>query len=295
MIIVPGSINLDLIARVERLPAPGETVRGASFAAAPGGKGANQALAACRAGMQVAMIGAVGEDMQAGQALVLLREADVDLAAVKTVHEVSTGVALIMVDDARGENIIAVVAGANAEVMPADIEAARLESGDAVLLQMEIPAPAVAAALGRARAAGAMSLLNIAPYTADVPALAEQADIVVANETEFSALAAALNLAGTDLPARMAAFMRSTGRSLAVTLGAEGALAVTPEGSHRVQAPKIDPVDTVGAGDTFCGYLAAALAEGMAWPDSLDLAARAGAAACLKPGAQPSIPARGEL
>lgn len=295
MIVVPGSINLDLTARVERLPAPGETVQGPSFATAPGGKGANQALAARRAGADVAMIGAVGADTQAGEALALLNDGGVDLSRVKSVEDVSTGVALIMVDDAKGENMIAVVAGANGKVTPEDVAAVPLGPGDAVLLQMEIPAGTVAAALRHARAAGALSLLNIAPYTGDVPGLAADADIVVANETEFRALAAALQLAGAGLSARMAAFVAQTGRALVVTLGPDGALAATPDGEFRAAAPEIEPVDTVGAGDTFCGYLATALAGGMAWPEALDLAVRAGAAACLKPGAQPAIPFRDDL
>ena len=164
-----------------------------------------------------------------------------------------------------------------------------------MLLQMEIPAETVAAALCHARSTGALSVLNAAPCTDDVPGLAGDADIVVANETEFELLAEALALAGNGRDARMAAFVRKTGRALVVTLGADGALAVTPDGEFRAVAPKIDPVDTVGAGDTFCGYLAAALAEGMEWPQALDLAVRAGAAACLKPGAQPAIPLRESL
>jgi ribokinase len=292
VIVVPGSINLDLIARVERLPAPGETVRGPSFVTAPGGKGANQALAARRAGAEVAMIGAVGADAQADGALELLRGGGVDLSRVKTVADISTGVALIMVDHLKGENVIAVVAGANGRVAPADVTARKPETGDIVLLQMEIPAETVSAAL---RHAGATSVLNIAPYTDDVPALAPLADIVVANETEFDLMAAAMRLPGDDRAARMRAFVEKSGNALVVTLGPDGAVALTGDGEFRAAAPVIDTVDTVGAGDTFCGYLAAGLAEGMAWPDALDLAVRAGAAACLKAGAQPAIPYRSEL
>lgn len=295
MIVVPGSINLDLIARVERLPAPGETVQGPAFVTAPGGKGANQALAARRAGADVAMIGAVGADPQAGEALVLLNGGGVDLSRVKTAEGVSTGVALIMVDDAEGENMIAVIAGANGTVLPADVAALRLGPGDVVLAQTEIPAETVSVAIERARAAGATSILNTAPFTADTPALAEKADIVVANETEFDLLTEALSLEGSGREDRMVAFVSKTGRTLVVTLGADGALAMTSEGRYRACAPKIEPVDTVGAGDTFCGYLAAGLAEGMAWPEALDLAVRAGAAACLRPGAQPAIPLRNEV
>lgn len=295
MIVVPGSINLDLIARVERLPVPGETVQGPSFVTAPGGKGANQALAARRAGADVSMIGAVGADAQAGEALALLNDGGVDLSGVKKIEGVSTGVALIMVHDARGENMIAVVAGANGTVMPGDATAVPLASGDVVLVQSEIPAETVSAAIAHARASGAISIFNTAPFTADTPALAVQADIVVANETEFDLLTGALALEGSGREARMDAFVRKTGRALVVTLGADGALAATPEGRYRAAAPKIEPVDTVGAGDTFCGYLAAGLAEGLAWSEALDLAVRAGAVACLKPGAQPAIPLRSEV
>ena len=221
--------------------------------------------------------------------------AGVDLSRLKTVPGVSTGVALIMVDEARGENIIAVVAGANGEVSPGDVTAVSIGSGDTVLLQMEVPVETVSAALAHARNAGALSVLNTAPYTENVPDLAGKADIVVANETEFHAIAAAMNLDGAGLASRMDAFAEKTGRALVVTLGSEGALAVTPDGKFRTAAPKIDPVDTVGAGDTFCGYLAAALSEGLGWAEALDIAVRAGAAACLKPGAQPAIPLRNEL
>lgn len=295
MIVVPGSINLDLIARVERLPAPGETVQGPSFVTAPGGKGANQALAARRAGADVSMIGAVGADRQAGEALALLNDGGVDLSRVKTIEGASTGVALIMVDDARGENMIAVVAGANATVMPGDVTAVPLAFGDIVLAQTEIPAETVSAAIAHARGAGAISILNTAPFTPDTPALAEQADIVVANETEFDLLAGALALDGIGRQARMDSFARKTGSALVVTLGADGVLAVTPEGEFQISAPEIEPVDTVGAGDTFCGYLAAGLAESMTWQEALDLAVRAGAVACMKPGAQPAIPLCCEL
>lgn len=295
MIVVPGSINLDLIARVDRLPAPGETVQGPSFVTAPGGKGANQALAARRAGSEVVMIGAVGADPQAGEALVLLNDGGIDLSRVKIVENVSTGVALIMVDDAKGENMIAVVAGANGTVAPADVTAVEFERGDVILAQSEIPPETVSAAFAHARAAEALSIFNTAPFTADTPALAGQADIVVANETEFDLLAETLSLTGDGRETRMAALVKKTGRAIVVTLGAAGALAMTPEGEYRAAAPRIEPVDTVGAGDTFCGYLAAGLAEDMAWQEALDLAARAGAAACLKHGAQPAIPLRSEI
>ncbi len=288
MITVIGSINLDLIGNVDRLPAPGETVPGSSFTTAPGGKGANQALAAKRAGAKVRMIGAVGDDAFAKEALVLLGEAGVDLSAVRE-SKAATGIALILVGD-DGENVIAVIPGANATVLPGDMEAAAIEARDVVVLQQEIPRKTVEAALNEARAAGALSILNTAPWRDDWAALMAKADISVANETEFDLAAKALGLDGSSREDRMAEFVARTGRIIVVTLGADGVAAATAEGLLRADAPRIKPVDSVGAGDTFCGYLAAGLASEMKLEDAIARAARAGALACLKPGAQPAIP-----
>lgn len=288
MITVIGSINLDLIANVPRLPEPGETVSGSSFASAPGGKGANQALAASRAGGDVRMIGAVGQDNFADQALQLLRQAGIDLAGVRDSHS-TTGTALILVAS-NGENVIAVVPGANATVLPGDVAAAAFEAGEYVLLQHEIPVKTVRAALEAARARGAVSLLNTAPY---LPETAEQlglADYVIANETEFDLYAEALQLEGESRGDRMLAFAERFANTLIVTLGKEGAIATREGDLMRVSAPEITPVDTVGAGDTFCGYLAAALEAGLELEEAMCRATVAGSLACLKSGAQPSIP-----
>lgn len=293
MIIVIGSINLDLIATVERLPAPGETVLGSGFSTAPGGKGANQALAASRAGSRVRMIGAVGKDAFAGQALALLEAGKVDLAGVARMHA-STGTAHILVAG-DGENTIAVVPGANASVVPGDLAKAHFSRGDVVLLQQEIPLQTVEAALDAARAAGSVTVLNTAPFRTEAAAYLGRADHVVANETEFDLYAEALALPAGDRPARMRAFAERTGRTVIVTLGGDGVLAATPDDFLEVPALKIVPVDTVGAGDTFCGYLAAGLSVGLPLKDALRRAAAAGSLACLKPGAQPSIPLKAEV
>ena len=300
MIIVVGSINLDLVGAVGRLPTPGETVPGDNFVTAPGGKGANQALAARRAGLDVRMIGAVGDDAFAQEALELLNEAGVDLSGVRRAGA-ATGVALILVDG-DGENMIAVIPGANGAVSPGDVEAAAIDSGDIVLLQNEVPGDTVKAALAAARRVGALSILNTAPWRDDRAELIGQADIIVANETEFDlaagslALAAgSLALAGSSRDQKMAAFVTQTGRIIVVTLGAEGVIAATKDGISRASAPKIAPVDTVGAGDTFCGYLAAGLADGRSLQEAMARAARAGALACLKPGAQPAVPEASEV
>ncbi|MBN9242226.1 MAG: ribokinase [Mesorhizobium sp.] len=293
MIIVIGSINLDLIATVERLPAPGETVSGNGFSTAPGGKGANQALAAARAGAKVRMVGAIGKDAFAGEALALLKEGGVDLSAVAEMHA-PTGIALILVGG-DGENMISVVPGANASVLPGDLAKALLAKGDVVLFQNEIPLETVEAALDAARDAGAVTVLNTAPFRTEAAAFIAKADHVVANETEFDLYAEALALPAGDRPARMRAFAEKTGRSVIVTLGGDGVLAASPGDFVQVPALKIVPVDTVGAGDTFCGYLAAGLSSGLPLQDALRRAAAAGSLACLKPGAQPAIPLKAEV
>jgi ribokinase len=288
LIVVIGSVNLDLIATVDRLPGAGETVPGENFSTAAGGKGANQALAAARAGEKTRMIGAVGKDAFATEALALLRAGGVDLTGVREVHA-ATGIALILVAG-DGENMIAVVPGANGTVLPGDLARANLAKGDVVLLQHEVPLQTVEAALDAAREAGAVTLLNTAPFRAEAAALLAKADYVVANETEFDLYGEALALRGRDPPARMQAFAAHTGRTVIITLGGEGVIAATPAEFLKIDALPITPVDTVAAGDTFCGYLGAGLSAGMSLPEALRRAAVAGSLACLKPGAQPSIP-----
>jgi ribokinase len=158
-----------------------------------------------------------------------------------------------------------------------------------------VPLDTVAAALNAARNAGAISLLNTAPFRNDAAALLAKADYVIANETEFDLYAAALSLGGADRLARMRAFAEQTGRTVVVTLGGEGVIAATPDTMLQVDALKITPVDTVGAGDTFCGYLAAGLSSGLPLEQALRRAAAAGSLACLTPGAQPAIPLVAEV
>jgi ribokinase len=293
LITVIGSINLDLIARVDRLPAPGETVTGGGFSSAPGGKGANQALAARRAVLPVRMVGAVGRDAYAEAALELLRSGGVDLGAVEAAAE-PTGVALILVGP-DGENMIAVAPGANHAVTPPAIARHSFAPGEHILLQNEIPLAANEAAVLAARRAGAVSLMNTAPFLKEAAGLVGKADYFIANETEFDLYSNALELAGASRSERMADFASRTGRTAIVTLGGEGVAAAAPGGLLYAPALKITPVDTVGAGDTFCGYLGASLAGGLSLEQSLRRAAAAASLACLKRGAQPAIPLAEEV
>lgn len=295
MITVFGSINMDLIATTERLPEPGETVPGSQFATAAGGKGANQALAARRAGSVVRMAGAVGEDGFAAPALALLEEAGVDLSGVKRAKE-PTGTALILVGG-TGENMIAVVPGANGTVNEADAVAAvgAMSAGDILMLQLEVPAAAVEAALNAAHEKGVLSVINTAPFTRDAVRLARLADIVVANETEFALLLGREVPDGAAREAALREFHAETKQTIVVTLGAEGVVAIHDGQLVSVKGLVIEPIDTVGAGDTFCGYLAAGLDQKLGFREALSRAAVAGSLACLERGAQPSIPTAGAV
>lgn len=290
MITVLGSINMDLIATTDRLPQPGETVAGSGFSTAAGGKGANQALAARRAGSAVRMVGAVGQDGFAEPALALLDEAAVDLSAVARTSE-STGTALILVGG-TGENMIAVVPSANGTVSTVQAEAAidTMQAGDILMLQMEIPAETVEAALNAAKRKGVTTMVNTAPLTADAARLARMANIVVANETEFELLAGRKIEDAATRRHVLEELHGEAGQTLVVTLGGDGVVAIQNGQFFSAKGLTIEPVDTVGAGDTFCGYLAAGLEQGLAFEQALRRAAVAGSLACLVPGAQPSVP-----
>ncbi|MDP2803237.1 MAG: ribokinase [Phreatobacter sp.] len=288
MIIVFGSINIDLVARVPALPRAGETVAGPDYAVIPGGKGANQALAARRAGAAVAMVGAVGRDGFAAPALSLLEAAGVELSAVAPV-DAATGVAFIAVD-AAGENQIVVAAGANAAVRAAALERLAPAPRDTLLMQWEVPEAEILAAARWARARDLRVILNRAP-AGPVPAeLAALLDVVVVNAHEVLALGAGFGLADGGADGVAAAISERHGLAVAVTLGAEGAICWADGIRHESPAYPVEVVDTTAAGDTFCGALAAALDRGRGLETALEFAAAAGSLACSRAGAQPSIP-----
>jgi ribokinase len=277
-VVVVGSLNHDVTVLADRRPDGGETVLGHSVATASGGKGANQAVAAARAGARVAMVGCVGADA-AGEALLAgLRAAGVETAGVRKLDDTSSGTALIVVD-AAGENSIVVVPGANARLSADDVERALGEQSPVVLAQLEVPEEAVAAA---ARAA-ARFVLNASPVRPLPAALLEAADPLIVNAGE----AAAITGADDADPATLAAAALALGvRSIVVTLGARGARWTTPEWSIERPAPAVGVVDTTGAGDVFAGTLAAQLSHGFEPESALDAAVHAGAEAVQWRGAQ---------
>jgi ribokinase len=267
VVVVFGSINLDLVARVGSIPRPGETLLGTSFATAPGGKGANQALAARLAGAQVCLAGAVGRDAFADAALDNLARSGVDLTAVARLEE-PTGVALINVD-AGGENAITVVPGANAGARASQVTDDRLAPGNTLLMQLEVPIAEVSSLASRARKRGARVVLNGAPAAALPDALLAHVDFLVVNEHEHAVCL------GTR-----------PGKGIVLTLGARGAQLDWQGQRYLASPPAIDVVDTTGAGDALCGAFAAALDRGSTPPDALGEGVRAGTLACTHAGAQ---------
>jgi ribokinase len=293
MITVFGSINVDLVCRVRKSPLPGETVLGSDYALIPGGKGANQALAAARAGASVRMVGAIGDDDIGKVALDELGPAGVDLDAVMR-RNGTTGVAIITVDD-HGENTIVVSPGANAAVAADRIPANGIGAGDTLLLQLEVPQAEVFAAARMARAGGARVVLSVAPFAPFAPEELADIDIVVVNEHEAADFARHFGLPHATPEETVRGLATRLGRTVIATLGPDGAIAAAGGEVIRVPALAITPVDTTGAGDTFAGVLAACLDEGRDLGAAMALAAVAGSLACTRHGAQPSFPTRAEI
>lgn len=288
-ITVVGSINADLTVNVERHPAPGETLLGTGGGITAGGKGANQAVAAAKLGAEVTMVGAVGPDANAAHATALLREAGVDLHHVEEVADV-TGLAVITVD-ADGENTIIVVPGANAAVTAEFVQRHRdaIEGAELVLLQGEIPADGFTRAVALA---GGRVVVNLAPVVEVAREALLRADPLMANEHEAGLILAQLGLPATGTPEELATRLVGAGfASVVLTLGAQGALVADGSGVVPVASPRVRAVDTVGAGDAFAGACCHMLVQGETLVDAARFAARVGAFAVTRPGAQPSYPA----
>ena len=287
MIAVVGSVNLDVVIPVERHPSPGETVLGGDRVDLPGGKGANQAVAAARLGREVGLVGRVGDDAAGRRLRGALEEAGVDLRHLVVDAEAPSGLALIAVASS-GENTIIVSSGANARVGPRDVEAARdlLADAPVTLLQLEIPEDAISAAV---RAAGALVVLNPAPARPIPADVLAEVDVLVPNRTELGLLAGEPAPTDPSAAAAMARTVRGP-RSVVVTVGAEGAVVVDADRVEVVAVPEVEAVDTTGAGDAFCGALADALARDATLVEAARWAAAAAALSVTRLGAQGGMP-----
>ena len=299
-ILVVGSSNTDMTVRLPRLPAPGQTILGSTFATSPGGKGANQAVAARRAGGEVVFVTAVGDDDLGKSAINLYRSHGIDTTGIRVYDGVSSGVALIFVGD-DGENMIGVASGANHKLSPADIDAlpdSIFRAGDVLLAGLEIPIETAARAIERGSRAGMLVILNPAPVPARAelitPGLLSLVDVLTPNRLEALALARMGSIASDepDWNACADRLLQAGARAVVITLGAQGCLVASSASKRRIPAPQVDAVDTVGAGDAFNGALAVALSENRTLEAAAAWAAAAAALAVTQSGAQSALPVR---
>jgi ribokinase len=293
-ITVIGSLNMDLVTQTNKIPAPGETVIGGDLLTVPGGKGANQAVAAARLGAEVSMVGRVGNDIFAGQLLDNLTAVSVNHQYVIKDPEAATGIALIVIDTA-GENVIVVAPGANGRLSPADIDAAEtaIQASDLILLQLEIPLPTVLHAAHLARKHGVRVILNPAPARALPDELLALVDMLIPNESETALLTGLPTTNSTEIEAAAAKLRQSGVGTVILTLGERGALLAGEKGI--IHFPPFVPekvVDTTAAGDGFVGGLATALAEGKSVVAAVPWGNATGSLAVTRMGAQPSLPGR---
>jgi ribokinase len=289
-VVVVGAFNLDLVFWAERRPQRGETLAGQQFGMFPGGKGFNQAVAAARLGAQVTMVGRLGLDSFAEPILETLAAGGIESRYVIRDPNAGTGLASIWVE-ADGSNSIITVAGANGRLSPADIDAAAsaIRASDVLLFQLETPAEASLRAVELARESGALTVFNPAPATPFPEALWQLCGIVVPNEVE----AAMLSGFSADDPRGAARELLARGpQAVVATLGEQGVLLVTPDGEKHLPAHRVEVIDSVAAGDAFCGALAVRLAEGAPLVDAVRFANAAGALAVTVAGAAPSMPQR---
>jgi len=293
-VFVAGSINMDVVATAERHPKIGETVAGKEVLYFPGGKGANQAVAAAKQGVLTTLIGRLGTDAFGRDLRTFLAAQSIDLGSVRDT-DAPTGTAIITL--ANSDNTIVVIPGANADVDAADVTAASLTKGDVAVSQFEIPLPAIAAFFRSARAGGATTILNPAPARAVTPDLLALVDILVLNETELGVLTGA-ELGENDEPmyfVEAARPLRGKGRTICITLGRRGVLALVGGEAVLIPGRHVKAVDTTGAGDCFVGALAAQLAQGKSMRDALTYANAAASICVQRMGAAPSMPTAAEV
>lgn len=295
-VLVAGSINMDLVATTARFPQPGETVPGTTFNTFPGGKGANQAVAAARLGGSVEMIGKVGNDGFGAELRAFLAGDSIGLSHVATAVSAPTGTALIVVS-AAGENTIVVVPGANGELRAGDVEQVGVRKGDVLVAQFETPLETVERFFARGREAGATTILNPAPARECPRTLLAAVDVLVVNETELAFfLGDAVEASSYDAVAAAARRLRVHGEQVVVvTLGERGCTAIIGERRIDVQGRAVPVVDTTAAGDCFVGALATRIAAGFTIDDSLHYANTAASICVQRAGAGPSLPTAAEV
>ncbi|MDP1873343.1 ribokinase [Phenylobacterium sp.] len=292
---VLGGVNLDHVARVADLPRPGETVASRSLIQFPGGKGANQAVAAACLGAETRLLGAVGQDSAGDFMLDFLVGAGVNVGGVRREAGAPTGQAFITVDDAA-RNMIVVAAGANALYGAQAALSADLAGAKVILTQFEATLEAIEAIFRRPDAAGAIKILNTAPALSEGAALLALADLLILNETELASFAG-LDAEPADASAALAAaqVLARPGQTVLATLGAAGAVAVRGDEAFQVPGLRQRAVDTTGAGDCFCGALAAGLSRGLTLPDAMAFANAAAALSVTRAGAAASMPLAAEV
>jgi ribokinase len=289
-ITVLGSLNMDISVTVPRLAGPGETVLGSAARLQPGGKGANQAVAAARLGASVRMAGCCGDDDFGRTLRLALEEAGVDAGPVRVLAGVPSGIALITVD-ATGENSITVAPGANGLAGPPEADASAWAASDALILSAEIPVPVLAAARDRARAAGVMTVLNLAPAPPDASGLlAAGVDWLIVNAPEAGAILGRTVADPAGAQAAAADLAGAGARHVVITLGRDGAVLAGPDTALAVPGFSVDSVDSVGAGDAFVAALGVAVASGSTPPVAVRLACAVAATAVTRPGAQDGLP-----
>lgn len=294
-IVVVGSLNMDLVLRVARVPEAGETLTGRQFSVVPGGKGANQAVACARLGAPVALVGRVGADSFGTELRQAMAADGIDIGHVSTDAQAATGVAMIMVDDAA-QNRIVLAPGANATLGPLHIDAAAaIERAALVILQLEVPLATVEHAIGLATRAGRPILLNPAPVQALPDRLWPTIDYLIPNESEAAALAG-VPVTDPSSGFEAARILRARGvRHVLVTLGEQGVVIAGPDGERHLAVQPVRAIDTTAAGDTFIGGFATGLLEGLPLHEAAHLGQRAAALCVTRRGAQPAIPFRAEL
>jgi len=295
-IVVVGSCNTDMVIKAERLPIPGETILGGIFLMNPGGKGANQAVAAARLGGDVTLISKTGNDVFGKQSVVLYNSENVNTDFISSDSKLPSGVALITVDS-MGENCIVVASGANANLKPADIDKAikAIESCNIVLMQLEIPLETVEYVAELASAKGKIVILNPAPARALSNALLKHLDLIIPNKSEAEILSG-IKVTDIETAKQAADIIAKKGvDNVVITLGSQGALIREKDTFQFVAAHKVEAIDTTAAGDTFCGALCVGLSEGKSILEAVKLAVKASAITVTRMGAQSSLPYRSEL